>query len=190
MLISIITPTTHDRQTFNERITRIVNDQDYPELEHVLCFDDARIGAKRNTCCSAAKGELIVCFDSDDLYAPDYVSRCVAALQAGADITGLNAAWFYNPPKLYDYDNSRARGYVIGSGMAFWRRVWERKPFRPINSGEDADFCTNAGKVIPHKYKDGFVAMLHGGNTASHRSVSSMVPVSPSLLPDWINLYL
>lgn len=36
--VSIITPTTADRAEFNERIKRIAKAQDYPNIEHILCY--------------------------------------------------------------------------------------------------------------------------------------------------------
>ena len=55
------------------------------------------IGEKRNILIEKAKGEIIVQFDDDDYYAPNYVSSMVSALtHLGADLINLRG-WF-----LYD----------------------------------------------------------------------------------------
>lgn len=41
------------------------------------------IGLKRNVACYFASGSVIVHFDDDDLYAPDYITRMLCALQVG-----------------------------------------------------------------------------------------------------------
>lgn len=170
---SIITPTTADRAEFNERIKRIAKAQDYPNIEHILCYDNETIGTKRNRLCSEATGDIIVMFDSDDLYESDYVSRCVEQLQH-CDVTGVIKCYFtdFNNAWLYHYTAFHNQPLVMGSGMAFHKRVWQHNPFRNTSVGEDLAFCTNAGSI---QYIDGgMIATLHGKNTASHKQLHHM----------------
>lgn len=141
------------------------------------------IGAVRNYACSRAHGDIIAHFDSDDYYVPDYLSRTYAHLiESKADCTGLSSAYFYRPKAelwLYQYQGHQA--YCIGSGMMYYRRIWENNHFKDLSEGEDAKFCANAGRVVPHNYIDGFLAMVHGKNTASHKQLSHMKRVDPQI---------
>lgn len=189
-LITVITPLSRNTDIPNaiENYMR----QDYPDKELCILNDDGRtdymsvdnsiwvwgqpnmnIGMKRNELCALAKGEIIVHFDSDDWYAPDYITRCVQQLQS-CDITGLSSAYFHKGDEIYLYEYKGSQPYVIGSGMAYWKRVWERRQFRPIQSGEDMHFQASNGIVKPHGYLEGFYATIHENNTASHKALPYM----------------
>lgn len=145
------------------------------------------IGAKRNRGnYLASDGSIIVHFDSDDLYAPNYITKCVNhLLDTGADATGLSSLYFFQRPDVaWEYSYSGGQPYVVGSGMCYWRKTWERNPFRDISEGEDAHFCANAGRVIPHNYKEGMIAMIHNQNTASHKQLRHMKMIDPNIVVD------
>lgn len=126
------------------------------------------VGEARNIGCCYSQSDIIIHQDSDDTYSPDWITKSVQHLiDSKADITGLSQAYFSHPPHLYEYTYQGGQPYVIGASMCYWRRVWEKQPFKHINSGEDALFQVN-NLVIPHTYKEGFTANIHGGNTASH----------------------
>lgn len=126
------------------------------------------IGIKRNQGIERSQTDIICHFDDDDFYSLDWITKSVQHLiETKADITGLSQAYFSHPPHLYEYTYQGGQPYVIGASMCYWRRVWEKQPFKHINSGEDALFQVN-NVVIPHTYKEGFTANIHGGNTASH----------------------
>lgn len=148
------------------------------------------IGTKRNRLCGAAHGDIIVHFDSDDWYAPDFITQSVNhLLTSGADVTGLSKAYFYQrePEQAWLYDYTGTQPYVIGSGMCYHKSVWERNPFKDVNAGEDRLFLANAGRVIPHNYITGFLAFIHGNNTESHKALRCMKPVSPDYVKNSIN---
>lgn len=173
MLASIITPTLPARARFLDRLAGMISAQTHPEIEWLACSDPGTIGEKRNILCSQANGDVIVMMDDDDHFAPDYVARCVAQLQH-CDTTGASSAYFLGQDAAWLYEYTGSQPYCMGSGMAFHRRVWERSPFRCVNEGEDGMFCANAGRVVPHGYLNGFVASIHGGNTASHKQLHRM----------------
>ena len=51
------------------------------------------VGGKRNWLSKRAKGSVLVAFDDDDVYCPEYVQRmCQALLRDGADLIKL-ASW-------------------------------------------------------------------------------------------------
>lgn len=175
--VTVITPTTGNRILYLKRCMEYFSAQDYPNKEHLHIAGDDTIAGKLNTCCAMAKGEIILRFDDDDIYAPDWITKSVQSLiESKADITGLSNAYFYRPNKaLYDYQYAGEMTFVLGATMCFWKKTWEnsKKKFYAISYvrgklvGEDKYFCVNNGLVVPHTYKEGFMATLHGGNTSS-----------------------
>lgn len=168
--VTIITPTTADRDEFNQRIRQIVKSQDYDgEIEHLIGFGKASIGIKRNELCSRATGDIILHFDSDDLYAPDWISRSVKALtDSKAELTGLSSCYFYDiSGKLYEYKWTGGQPYICEATMCYWRKAWDRVKFANTSDGEGKVFCANT-RVKAHGYKEGFAAIRHGKNTISN----------------------
>lgn len=180
--VSCITVTTEDRIDFNNRIMRIFSQQDYPNKEHIVLYGSETIGQKKNIACGLSNGEIIVFFDSDDLFASDYISKCVEQLQE-CDCTGLDNGYFTDGVQAWMWEWKGNQKLVLGSGMALWKRVWERNKFKHVSSGEDTIFCANAGKIIPHGYVEGFVATIHQKNTASHHALPFMKKVPLSEVP-------
>lgn len=181
--VSIITPTTLDREQFNDRIKAIGLMQDYRgEWEHLFSIDDGSIGSKLNYLCAKADGDIIIRMDSDDRYSLDWVTNCVAALLISkADIVGLSNAYFYRESdrQLLEYANQpNSQLYLCGATLAFHRKAWERKPFPETSNGEDLYWQTGNGKLFAHDYKHGFLATLHGNNTCSHKAVPIMKKVA------------
>lgn len=102
MLVSVIVP-TFSRHELHEALHMRFEAQTYPNLE-LLVFDDSpdpspyfrhvrservryahtpsrvSLGSKRNQLVDAARGEVIVQFDDDDLYAPSYIETMLAHL--------------------------------------------------------------------------------------------------------------
>jgi glycosyltransferase involved in cell wall biosynthesis len=199
-LVSVITPITKERLHFVDNIHRIVTAQDYPNIEHIFIWEDGTIGAKRNIGCERAKGDIIFHFDSDDNYAPDWVSKQVnMLLTTGADICGIDEVYFYDMQhhEAWKYIYGRAyKPWVAGASMCYHRSFWEKGKFANENIGEDNSFAwKNGTKVISSGYTDGFVAMLHNNNTAPHVKNSSWHAVDPALVrailyeinPAWVS---
>lgn len=162
------------------------NDLSYlPEDSNVFTFYEGvkeTIGAKRNRLCGAAKGDIIMHQDSDDYYAPDWITRSVQAL-GNNDMTGLNRAYFASKDKAWIYEYRGSQPYCIGASMCYRKSMWERNKFIPSSYGEDTIFCGNAGRIKPHKYIGGFVAGIHDKNTASHNALKYMREVPFDDLP-------
>lgn len=187
--VTIITPTTYDRLEFNERIKHIGEAQDYPHYEHLFDYGNGSIGEKLNRLCGASKGDIIVRFDSDDIYSPDYVSRGVEFLLYNkAHVTGINECYFYNPyeRKAWVFRNKN-KDYVIGSGMCFYKSIWQKHPFKHINSGEDSLWIENLRGVKAMHYNGQLIATIHGYNTASHAQLKSMKRISHEIPENIIN---
>lgn len=174
--------------------------QDYPNKELLILMDGEgytlntsiehrihqwgvpglTIGAKRNHLCQYAHGDIIFHLDSDDYYAPDWISTCVPLMDE-YDLIGMNKAYFYNPQtrigKYYDAKNRQP--YCLGATMCYRKAMWEKNKFNEhVAYGEDAMFCGNAGRIGNHNYIDGFTALIHGNNTCSHNAFVSM-PIVP-----------
>lgn len=197
-LVSVITPTANRPELLRRCIDQFLA-QDYANKEMVIVHDNMEdvpyggmfpmgvirimepglIGYKRNLACKLSVGEIIVHMDDDDLYAPDWITRSVAALGYN-DLTGLSSAYFLQPGKhLWQYTYGGKQPYVLGATMCYWKKTWERNQFkthvgkkvqRVVRSGEDALFCANAGHIAPHDYIEGFTAIMHGKNTAMHEA--------------------
>jgi hypothetical protein len=170
--VSIVTPTTQDRQLFNERISTIGKLQDYPYIvEHLFDYSDSIIGTKRNKLVSKTIGDIIIHMDSDDVYATDWVSKCVQELQDNptADIVGLSQ--FYATGG-YKYIGSNTSKIVWGATMAYRKTFWERNKFADMHIGEDYMFCKKANTHI-NPYINGFLTTIHSGNTSPKNTTNS-----------------
>lgn len=166
--VTVITPTTYDREEMNNLSRVMIEKQDYKgDIEHLFCFDTGSVGFKRNYLCDNAKGDIIIHADSDDIYAPDWITKSVEHLiNTKSDLAGLSHANFTDGVNSWRYTYRWAQPYILGATMCYWRKTWERNKFPDKNVGEDASFCANAGIITPHYYIDGFTATIHPNNTA------------------------
>ena len=192
--VSCILPTSRLRQHFVLHAIHNFLVQDYSDAELIIIddgpvaidlgfADDNRIhyhyfpekfstlGAKRNYACAQANGDIILHWDDDDWYAPDWISKQVEVLlSGGADICGLKQLYFFKPETmqawLYDYGRNN-RAWVAGATLAYKKAFWKQHPFTDRQVGEDNYFVWQPGAVVQaHDYTDGFVSMLHRGNTS------------------------
>lgn len=129
------------------------------------------IGAKRNTACRLSRGQIIIHWDDDDWYAPDWIRTQVNCLQqTGAAVCGLNRILFYAPhlPQAWRYEYpGNARPWVAGATMAYRKEFWESHPFEEMQVGEDNRFVWGTeAKVVAHDYLYGFVSFIHAKNTS------------------------
>ena len=90
------------------------------------------IGELRNEAIAEANSDVIVTFDSDDWSHRSRISEQVTLLeQSGADAVGYSNLLFWDVRacgQSWLYTRSSAFN-VPGSTCAFWRRVWQEKPF-------------------------------------------------------------
>lgn len=191
-LVTVITPTAN-RPEFLKRCIEQFLKQDYEnkaltivcsgesdimwDWYSELCKDDylpikivwhkGNIGDKRNIAITQSMGDIICHMDDDDVYSHDWITKSVEHLmQSKADITGLSNAYFYKQPDLLEFNYKGGQPYVLEATMCYWRKVWEQKSFPNQQTGEGLNFQINR-KVVPHTYKTGFLAVMHGSNTAS-----------------------
>jgi glycosyltransferase involved in cell wall biosynthesis len=116
--------------------------EDIAGLNYIALPYDAKrsLSAKRNLGCRAAKGEIIVHFDSDDWSGPARVRDQVWRLLSNpwALITGYKTAYWWNYPKQRA---SRYSGSVWGATMAYRRSYALAHPWdESVCSAEDGPF--------------------------------------------------
>lgn len=162
-----------------QRLSGMVAAQTVRDFEWLIDEGPGSIGEKRNRLCQRAKGEVIVMFDSDDFYSPDYVQICLRHMETRqATCTGLERAYFASETNAWLYTYAGSQPYCMGSGMAFYKWIWAANNFPNVSEGEDAMFCAMAGRVMPHGHRTHALFTIHDSNTASHKAISSMAPVS------------
>lgn len=175
--VTCICPLSPQRMEDQDKVVEIFHSQTYKRTNLLIAADENNIGTKRNNLVKMAKGDIIVCLDSDDWYASDWVERAVDFLRSNTNvaITGLSRAYFNNGTerRIWEYNGSKA--HVCEASMAFWRKIWGgTKMFGNTSHGEGQQFLMGNGKIIPHNYIDGFEARIHGKNTSSHLSWDKM----------------
>jgi glycosyltransferase involved in cell wall biosynthesis len=192
-LVSCVMPTA-DRRGLVSQAIRLFVRQDYPNRELVIVDDgvdgvgdlvpeDPRIryvrltgrrvlGAKRNECVEASRGELILHWDDDDWMAPHRISTQVAALLAnGAEVCGLTRLLFHEAATgrtwLYAYPE-QWRGWLAGGSMLYTRDFWRRGRFPASQVGSDTRFAWThdlRGAAVVEDLGL-YVALVHPGNTS------------------------
>jgi glycosyltransferase involved in cell wall biosynthesis len=143
---------------------------DHPRIRYFYTEPIGSIGLKRNYACNLAQGKVIMHWDDDDWYGPDWIYFQVKALEESkADICGLNTITFFSPLKGQFWKYADTKGehpWLSGATMAYRKSFWEEHPFKDIQIGEDYDYIWNNGATIfAHDYTDGFIATLHSSNT-------------------------
>jgi hypothetical protein len=196
--VSCLMPTRNRRGFVSLAIQCFLN-QDYPDRELIIVDDGAEsvkdllpddpriqycrllsprsIGTKRNVATELAKGEFFICWDDDDWYAPDRISRQVAPLLArGCHVTALDSAYILDLPKrqFLKKDRSRARtlfNWGASWGTLAWTREWWDKGIRfpDSSAGEDValkEMLVRSGaRVTPMREDDLHLYVRHGANT-------------------------
>jgi glycosyltransferase involved in cell wall biosynthesis len=126
------------------------------------------VGDKRNFACNKSSGDIIIHWDDDDYYGPNWITKSIQAVEeSNADICGLNEILFYSPiqNKYWTYKDT-TKHWLSGATMSYHKSFWESHPFRSIQIGEDHDYIWfNNATIYAHDYYEGFIAILHANNT-------------------------
>ncbi|MGO9769424.1 MAG: glycosyltransferase [Roseiarcus sp.] len=195
--VTVVTP-TYNRERFHTSILNCVRSQDYSNLEWIVLDDSPSrsellatsdynqlkyiyiegkltVGEKRNLLLSHATGDIIVHFDDDDFYAPNYVSQIVASMEAES-IDLLNFRGFFVLDlrrKFFGYWNTAKKSGLhyrldptginlvtfkgiemidnhLGWGFAFSyrKKVADSIKFLHVNWNSDCEFALQASKVF------------------------------------------
>ena len=186
---------THGRERFLPSILACVRHQTYDNIEWIVLddspepsptlsgLDDPRftyihlperkmpIGEKRNYVNERARGEVIVQFDDDDYYAPNYIARMMDVMaKAGADFLSLHGWFVYDErhkafgyrmalqrsglhylfapggivPRQFDETNNQIFSmahFGYGFSYLYKRKAWAEFPIEPISRDEDMRFA-------------------------------------------------
>src|SRR6185369_14403096 len=192
-LVSCVMPTA-DRRRFVPQAIRYFQAQDYPNRELIIVDDGKEsvadlipadpsirylrltgkrsLGAKRNECVEAARGDLIMHWDGDDWMAAHRISyQLEALLREEAEVCGLERMLFYHIDKdevwLYQYPD-RHCPWLAGGSLLYTREFWRRSPFPNIQVASDTRFVWDRPmkrRVALSDYQF-YVAMIHGANTS------------------------
>jgi glycosyltransferase involved in cell wall biosynthesis len=152
---------------------------DEPSVRYVRLTGRRTLGAKRNACVEAARGDLLMHWDDDDWMASHRISYQVEALLGeGAEVCGLRRMLFYEPSSgeswLYEYP-ARQRPWLAGGSLLYTREFWRRSPFPDVQVGEDTRFVWDrrlerALALPDYRF---YVALIHPGNTSPKTSRGS-----------------
>lgn len=183
-MVSVILPTQSSRRVFHNSIYRCFKWQTYdgpielvvlehgsqedqpspiffaarndPRLRYHFerCPHHMNLGDKRNWLCRHARGDIVVFFDDDDLYAPTYVARLVAAL-GSAHALKLSAYFYLDLDDQHlcyfdaDHDSDRVghhlRRWSRGFSIVAKKALLDALPFAPnLRVAEDYDFLARA----------------------------------------------
>lgn len=189
-LVTCIMPTAN-RQEFIPKALKYFLQQDYPYKELVIVDDGEKsiarllpnlysiryfylqqaqyLGTKRNIACDKAAGSIILHWDDDDWYAPNWITYQVnTILKADVDICGLSHIQFYSVKENRYYitkNTNSKKNWLTGATLAYRKSFWEKHPFKDVQIGEDILFVRNKNaRVVAHDYFEGFLAIVHATN--------------------------
>jgi O-antigen biosynthesis protein len=141
-------------------------------VRYVRSREGATIGEKRNLACDLATGELILHWDDDDWYAPWRIEYQVWSLLRGrAELSGLKTLLYFEPAAQRGFQFVYPEGapfWLAGGSLCYRKALWARRPFHPLNVGEDNEFVaahSNASSQVL-QVPDFYVGMIHSGNTS------------------------
>ena len=147
--------------------------QSHAKIEYLRFETRMNLGEKRNLACDIADGSILVHWDDDDWYHPNWVSSQVQTLLDNtADICGLSNPYFYSP-KLqqawqYQYPQGLSKPWVHGATLAFYKEFWQNNPFPEISIGEDCEFLWSETpkKIASNNFSNGYIGQIHSDNTS------------------------
>jgi glycosyltransferase involved in cell wall biosynthesis len=168
------------RQTYSESELLIVDDgresvadlcEDIPRVRYIRLYRPATTGAKLNIGIQRARGEILQKLDDDDYYHPDFLKLAVARLPSRSSARTL-VAWDCFLILIAGETCLRhsGHGWDAGGTFCFYRKLWERKPFRDVAKNEDYWFVNDHRPRIrricaPEHY----ILVRHGRNTWQRR---------------------
>lgn len=139
------------------------------------------IGAKRNLAAARSRGQIIMHWDSDDIYTSDRMAHQVKLLleHPEADLVG------YGKMSWVETDGEKRTGvyngmpgipdYCLGVSMTYWRAAWRANPFPDLQTGEDGAFLTRM-RAKSFDSEGRIIFRIHNGNTDDKRISIAKAP--------------
>jgi glycosyltransferase involved in cell wall biosynthesis len=171
-----------EHQTYPNRELIVVDDGlDYPadvssvhaaEVRVISVRPGTPLGIKLNHGVHASRGRLCMKMDDDDWYAPTYLETSVRALLMAEQVVCrptvvMHMGFLFFDLQTWSVRESTERN-APGATLLFARSDWERRPFRPVPTDEDAWFYRDQMKagasVLTVDSKETFVAIRHRGH--------------------------
>ncbi len=218
MKVSVIVP-TYNRAEYYTKLYQCFQHQTYADRE-LLIYDDSperstffdekgqdnvkyfhseqrlTIGEKRNYLIEQAEGEVIVHFDDDDFYSPQYIDFMVNLLGDDHDLAKLSGWFVYQVENnflgYWDTDNDSEACYLVapstpvkcvnlkdkassltgfGFSYVYKKKIYEKVQYDAINFGEDNQFmmaCFEQGYELKYADDPGGLVLhiIHLSNTS------------------------
>ena len=185
MSVSIVIP-TYNRKLFERLIEYNINSQDYFNIIEIIVLDDSdidrplcirsvipiryytvprmTIGMKRNCGVKLAHGDYICFIDTDDFYAPDYISYSIFEMETNnktiagsADMNMWDGKQFYKQRCMFLHLLNEAT-------MVFKKSAWSR--FADSNSNEAVPFLEkNMNNIVETNIDRVMCCVCHKNNT-------------------------
>jgi len=191
-LVSIVTP-TFDRRLFIPQLLYMFDYQTYPrnKMELIIADDGSEkihdliaqkenvkyyqsrerisLGKKRNFLNDQAKGDIIICWDDDDYYAPEYVETIVTKLwNSNCLLAGKSRYlnYFVNSDSIYAI-GPFGRYHTTNASLSYKREYVENHSYNDgSRSGEEQNFLNNfSEEMIQIEDLDIYMATSHVSNT-------------------------
>ncbi|MGE0059189.1 MAG: glycosyltransferase family 2 protein [Dehalococcoidia bacterium] len=169
-------------QSYQNRELIVVDDGDqFPVSDADLPSGSDRIirvpsgtplGIKLNHGCNTARGRLIMKMDDDDWYAPTYLETSVNALIETQRVACQPAIVFHMGFLFFELKtwqiHQSIESNAPGATLLFAKNDWQRRPFRPVPTDEDAWFYRDqvraGSRFLTIDSIETFVAIRHRGH--------------------------
>ncbi|WP_316747223.1 glycosyltransferase family 2 protein [Pedobacter gandavensis] len=129
--------------------------QTAPNLCYFHLDDPVSNASKRNFGIAQSRGEIIMHWDDQDWYAPDWLSRqTYTLLFSQIHIIGL---------QIRTNRQAETQIYAMAPAtLCYLRSFWDKYPIKDIETMEDAHFVKNSGGLIYcHTYSAGYLEGFH-----------------------------
>lgn len=140
-----------------------------PRISYLRLDEPVVLGAKRNIAADCASGDVLVHWDDDDWSHTGRLAAQVRVLECGTDVCGLDRTlWRHADGRAWRHTWLGRRPWLAGNTLAYWRRTWQRAPFRPLAVGEDTAFLWAPGARTLTALGDEslVIGTIHPGNTS------------------------
>ena len=128
------------------------------------------LGEKRNTLVSMSGGDLLLCWDDDDISLPERIAQAVRYHEAGFDYFNPQRSWFIDQ---YGLHSDHKHGYCHNAS-AFTRAAWKKVGGYPESSAEDALLDTKLksmyGATDPIEAESQWTYIYRWGVSSTHIS--------------------